>query len=233
MAKYEHAIINTSRWETETIIEWVKYYQEPGFDRIYIYCNDDDPLEMYTRLSPFIEKEDPYITFHFMPYQDQQPACWLHFLANYLSECDWFKFVDADEFLAIKPENSIKMFMRKLGQSFDCIHFNWIWFGPENFDERPRGSTLLQFTRREDELTSMNFFTKTINRSSCIDPSLIGRPPLDMMNHKWPATISARMREANVLGECMTEFFQAFPGSAVEFMSNHQRRSRILNTACI
>ena len=233
MSKYQHAILNTSRWESETIVEWLQYYISLGFDHAYIYCNDDDPVEMYEKLRPYIECADPFVTFHHIPFQGQQPACWIHFLENYKHETEWFLFIDADEFLALKPHNSIKQFMLEFERDFDCIHFNWIWFGPENFDERPKGSTLLQFTHREDERRQMNYFTKTINRSAAIDPRKIGRPPIDMLNHRWPATISASLREANVLGESMAEFMSNFPASAEHFMSDIGRRESIVAKAVL
>lgn len=233
MPKYQHAILNTSRWESETIVEWLEYYISLGFDHAYIYCNDDDPVEMYDKLRPYIERETPYVTFHHVPYQGQQPACWIHFLENYKHETEWFLFIDADEFLALKPHNSIKNFMSEFEREFDCIHFNWIWFGPEDFEERPKGSTLLQFTHREDERRQMNYFTKTINRSAAIDPRKIGRPPIDMLNHRWPPTISASLREANVLGESMTDFMSDFPASAEQFMSDIGRRERIVAKAVL
>ena len=233
MSRYQHVILNTSRWESETIVEWLNYYISIGFDHAYIYCNDDDPTEMFTKLSPYIEIDNPFVTFHHLPYQGQQPACWMHFFDNHKEECEWFLFVDADEFLALKPINNIKAFMREREAFYDCIHFNWIWFGPNGFETRPSGSTLLNFTRRENEQVQMNFFTKTITRSELVDPIKIGRPPIDMLNHRWPATLSAGMRQANVLGEDMTEFFSDFPTSAERVMSNIDRRQQILNTACL
>ena len=233
MYKYQHAILNTSRWETETIIEWLQYYISIGFDHAFIYCNDDDPTKMYTKLISYIEGERPFVTFHHMPYQGQQPACWMHFFDNYKDECEWFMFVDADEFLALKPDNNIKAFMREREIYYDCIHFNWIWFGPNDFEARPIGSTLLNFTHREDERVQMNFFTKTITRSKFIDQTKISRPPIDMLNHRWPPTLSANMREVNVLGESMTDFFSDFPSSAERMMADLERRRKILNVACI
>jgi hypothetical protein len=142
MAKYKHVVLNTSRWESATICEWVDYYALLGFEHIYIYCNDDDPTEMYSTLIKYIDCRDPFVTFHHMPYQGQQPSCWMHFLDAHKHECEWFMYVDADEYLAIKPDNNIKRFMADREDEFDCIHFNWIWFGPESYKTRPIGSTL-------------------------------------------------------------------------------------------
>ena len=231
--KYQHVVLNTSRWESATIKEWVEYYIYVGFDHAYIYCNDDDPTQMYTVLQAYIEGPEPFITFHHMPFQGQQPACWMHFLDAYKDECEWFMFIDADEFLAMKPDNDVKSFMKERAELYDCIHFNWIWFGPEHYIDRPDGSTLLQYTHREDQSKQMNFFTKTLTRSSVVDSKLIGRPPIDMLNHRWPPTLSARMREVNVLGEDMTEFFSDFPKSAERFMESSGRRQAILDTACL
>ncbi|TFZ60086.1 hypothetical protein E4V01_05655 [Methylorubrum sp. Q1] len=229
--KYQHVVLNSSRWETETVVEWLLYYKSIGFDHCYIYCNDDDPYEMYSRIISFIEGDEPFVTFHHLPYQGQQDSCWMHFLSNHKHECEWFMFVDGDEFLALKPTNSIKTFMAEREDKADCIFFNWIWFGPQDFLERPAGSTLTQFIRRENLLERMDPCVKTMTRSSCVDLRFLGYPPDPMLNHRWPAPVQARMRSMNVLGEPMDEYLSEFPKSGERYLSDTNKRQAIFDTA--
>jgi hypothetical protein len=233
MPKFRYSILNTARWETETITEWLAYYKSIGFDHVYLYCNDDDPSELYGRILPYIQEPNAFVTFHHLPYQGQQDHCWIHFLENHKKETEWFLFLDADEFLALKGVDNIRDFMAPREDLYDCIYFNWIWFGPQDFAERPGGSTLLQFIRREDHLSQMNFFTKTLTRSACVDENLISRPPEPMLNHNWPPGVTARLRRANVLGHPMDEYFSDFPASAERYLSSPEIRQNIIDVACL
>ena len=229
--RYKYSVVNTSRWETETITEWVLYYRSIGFDHIYIYCNDDDPRELFEESLPFIQRAFPYVTFHHMPFVGQQQFCYLHFLEVHKSETEWFLFADSDEFLAIKGSNNIDAFMATRERLFDCINFNWIWFGPQDFEDRPEGSTLLQFTRREDHRSQMNYFTKSLTRSCLVDTRLIQRPPQSLLHHFWPNELHRYLRSVNVLGYPISEYNKDYPRAAEQYLAGDGVKEAIVETA--
>ena len=229
--KHSYAILNTSRWETDTITEWLCYHRSIGFDHAYIYCNDDEPYELYERLLPFLGGHNPFVTFHHFPFQGQQMAMYLHFLQHHKDECEWFMFVDTDEFLALRQDADLPSFMRSREDRLDCIYFNWIWFGPQDFASRPGGSTLKQFLLREDHAFRINYFTKTLSRASSIDVELISRPPEPMLHHDWPAAITKGRRRANVIGDDVDEYFADFPHSAERYLERPGVKERIVETA--
>ena len=229
--KHEYAILNTSRWETETITEWLCYHRSIGFDHAYIYCNDDEPYELYEKLLPFTQGRHPFVTFHHFPFQGQQMEMYLHFLQHHKDECEWFMFIDTDEFLALRQDGDLRRFMRTRKDELDCIYFNWVWFGPQDFATRPSGSTLTQFLLRENHAFAINYFTKTLSRASCIDVDLIGRPPEPMLHHDWPVAIGQTLRRANVLGDAMDDYFADFPRSAELYLEKANVKERIVDTA--
>ncbi len=231
--KYKYSILNTSRWESETIAEWVQYYLSIGFEHLYLYCNDESPDQMYRALMPFILGQNPSVTFHHLPYQGQQDHCWVHFLNNHKDETEWFMFVDADEFLALKGSNNIHEFMKDREKNYDSINFGWVWFGPMEFDERPGGSTLLQYNKRQNYINHLDKYTKSINRSSKIDSRVITQPPQPMLNHLWPEVIQRNLRSVDVLGYPFASFSNDFPHSAIKYLEQVDIRSAWFDTAII
>ncbi len=52
--KYKFSIAACARWETKNISEWIAYHRAIGFEHIYLYCNDNDPAELYECLLPLL-----------------------------------------------------------------------------------------------------------------------------------------------------------------------------------
>ncbi len=55
--KYKFSIAACARWETKNISEWIAYHRAIGFEHIYLYCNDNDPAELYECLLPLLGEE--------------------------------------------------------------------------------------------------------------------------------------------------------------------------------
>jgi len=173
--KHNVSIIVCARWETEYITEWLLYHQSIGFDHVYLYCNDDDPTELYGQVLPFCRGEAPFVTFHHFPFQGQQFYMLTHGLRHHKEETEWIAFLDIDEFLVLPELNDIQAFLRRCPPHWDSIHFNWSYFGNSGHIERPGGSVLCTYTRREENLHPA---TKTLTRTAKIDLAKFDRKRL-------------------------------------------------------
>lgn len=177
--KYKYSIMTCCRWEYNNISEWISYYKSIGFEHIFIYCNDDDPRDLYTNCLPFIYGEDNYVTF--VTYRDlgNQIGMIFDFLKRFKDQTEWISFLDIDEFLCIKNVDNIKEFMSSF-QEEDVIYFNWSMFGTNSFDKRPEGSVLLNYFHREDLLHPL---TKIMSKTKIYSEEWIEENPKDSIHH--------------------------------------------------
>ncbi|MBA8912056.1 glycosyltransferase family 2 protein [Methylorubrum thiocyanatum] len=212
MAKHQFSIIACARWETEHVVEWLTYHSIIGFDHVYLYCNDDDPTELYTACLPFIASG--FVTFHHYPYQGQQYYMYMDCLRKYKNDSEWVFFLDVDEFLCLKNINNISEFMKS--QDTDILHFNWAFFGPGEFETRPHGSVLLQYTRRQNVLHTG---TKVMMRTDIIDIDRFLTIPGTGFWH-FVNTEICDGRRTNVLGDDWTHIFDDYAGITVPTVNN-------------
>ena len=82
--RYKFSIVACARWEAEYITEWVSYHRSIGFDHIYLYCNDDDPTQLYERLSLTLAEPDPFVTFTYYPFLGLQRQMYRPFFEDLL-----------------------------------------------------------------------------------------------------------------------------------------------------
>src|SRR5271155_3644064 len=104
---YEFVLVACARWESSCIAEWIVYHRLLGFEHLYLYCNDDDPGELYAAVLPFIIGPEPFVTFHHFRYLGQQQAMYLHYLEHYKDQTKWFMFLDIDEFLRLPAHRTV------------------------------------------------------------------------------------------------------------------------------
>lgn len=229
--KYKFVLVASARWETDSIMEWVAYHRALGFEHIYLYCNDDDPVGLYEVLAPLLAARDPFVTFVHYPHQGMQGRMYKRFLANAAHEAEWACFLDIDEFLALKGAPSIEEFMAPYEPLCDVLYFNWAMFGPNGFHERPPGSVLLQYFRRE---TSLNAYTKIIFRPEALNlPLLIAEGETGFWHKLEPRFGKARLRQINVIGDLMDDYYSDFPKSCRAYLDQGDRQRRMLATAVI
>src|SRR4051794_24548446 len=103
--RYRYSLVACARWEEKDVLERVQYHWTLGFDHIYLYSNDDDPMPTFRMLTPYLFGSAPFITFRHVPKRDpttpQQADIYFHFLRNYKQETEWFSFLDIDGFLVL------------------------------------------------------------------------------------------------------------------------------------
>ncbi len=230
-AKYRFAICACARWETPYIAEWLAYYRELGFEHVYLYCNDDDPGPFYERILPFIQGEDPFVTFRYHPHQGQQYEMYVHFAANGLAETEWVSFFDIDEYLRLPPGMKIADFMARFTPEVECVLFNWVFFGPNGHKTPPDGPVLEALTRREARIHP---YTKYVARASTVaEIEFVSRSHAHGFWHEIMSKSERPVVAVNALGEPMGQYYDAFPDGAQTFANAPERRERLLETAII
>lgn len=203
---HKFALVACARWERDSIMEWITYHRWLGFSHLYLYCNDDDPAELYRVVRPLVVGPDPFVTFHHFRFIGQQKAMYLHFLHNHKAETEWFMFLDIDEFLRLPVHGNIADFAADLGREADAIYLNWCCFGNNGFDKRPSGDVLLNYTRRA--AVAYNSSTKMLTRAAAIDAARLQLGPRSDFWHYWNSLENFdSLRVLNVLGEDMHTYY--------------------------
>jgi hypothetical protein len=227
---HEIAIAACARWESPYILEWLLYYQSLGLSHVFLYCNDDEPSEMFAQVLPFTQGARPFVTFHHHRGQGEQWEMYAHFLKHYRQACEWFGFFDIDEFLRLAPDQKIADFMIRFSDTADAVLFNWANFGPNGHKTPPVAHVLSAYTKREAD---MNPNTKYLARSSVFTRHPDRNTAEGQFWHSPSALAVNEARIVNVLGEDLAGYTEDFPRHAREFINEEPRKSRILNTAVL
>jgi len=149
------------RAKDEIIIkDFIKYYLDIGFDKIFIYDNMSNP--------PIKETNDKVeIILDPNPYSNQ-PVIYQECLNNN-KDLDWLLLCDADEFIYIK-NGTIKDFLSQFSQDTCTILINWVVFGTSNLGNYDHSKTVFQqFTKREEYCNYWNSFVKSFVRPKLIE----------------------------------------------------------------
>ncbi len=218
--KHNISIMACARWETAYITEWLLYHQAIGFDHVYLYCNDEDPTDLYGQVLPFCRGAAPFVTFHHFPFQGQQFYMMMHALRHYKDASQWVAFLDVDEFLVLPGLDDIQAYLRRCPPSWDSIYFNWSFFGNNGHLERPSGSVLAAYTRREDRVHQG---TKTITRTAKIDLSRMTHKAAFW--HSWEGVADPMFGAVNVLGDNMKRIAGSDGGAA--YLKSGEIQARI------
>lgn len=227
--KYRYSLVACARWETRYIAEWLNYHRQLGVDHVYLYCNDDDPTELYREILPFLEGEQPFVTFYHFGFVGLQTQMYFHFLRNHSHETQWYMALDIDEFLCIKDANSLPEFMKRFPRDTDVVYFNWLLYGHNNFEKRPDGDVLSQYTRREPYV---GVFTKIMVKTRSF-------PYCEFFNnHEAPIMhtlegVNPKLKMRTVLNEEVTDYYNNFPDSAWNYMKADDRWIKMLSVAYI
>jgi hypothetical protein len=226
--RWTHVIVACARWEAPYINEWLYYHKSIGFDHVFLYCNDGDPGELYETVLPYTGGADAFVTFVDYPYVGAQAEMYKHYLREFSSYCDWFIFLDIDEFLVLRRDGHVANFLRSHNQ--DVIYINWLFFGHSGFKTRAEGSVLLNYTQRSSRV---NAYTKVMIRGASLDIQDIIKRGETGFWHKWGAVSDTPNRYVNVLGDNMSGYYDNFPHNADNYLSMQDRSENIISTAVI
>lgn len=131
------ALVCIAKNEDNYIEEWIQYHLYLGFDHIFIYendwrCNIDSSLVTKIPFDGLGMQENAYN----------------HFLKYYNNEYDWVAFFDVDEFLVLKKQDDVKIFLQDYND-YNGVAINWYIFGDNNLNEPNESYSVLErFTKR-------------------------------------------------------------------------------------
>lgn len=131
--------------ENDYIAEWIDYHQSVGVEHFYIYDNGSKiPVnETIAQL-----KYNSVATVIEMPGKTKQVPAYRHCLKHFGKTSQWIAFIDIDEFILPKTEDSdLRKFMRKY-DNYGGLGVSWLIFGANGHTKKPLGSQLENFTLR-------------------------------------------------------------------------------------
>ena len=137
MAKNEHLYIN----------EWVKHYLSIGFDKIYLFDNDEENKEY---IGDYIDKsflpQVEIINIRGQKKEHLQHDIYTNFYNTH--SFDWCLFCDVDEFLM--GVNNIKDFLAQdLFKKVEQIRVMWKLFGDDDQIERDMNKSIFECFKQE------------------------------------------------------------------------------------
>ena len=135
MAKNEHLYIN----------EWVKHYLSIGFDKIYLYDNDEEDKEY---VGDYIDKsflpQVEIINIRGQKKEHLQHDIYTNFYNTH--DFDWCLFCDIDEFLV--GITNIKIFLNRFPNA-EQIRIKWRLFGDDDQIERDMNKSIFECFKQE------------------------------------------------------------------------------------
>ena len=142
--------------EAPFLREWVAYHRCIGVDEFVLYDNGS------TDGGADSVRHWPGVTVHYWPQRPGQIAAYDDFRANYAMQYDWAAFIDIDEF--INPfTDDLPAILNRAGDH-SAMLLNWLCFGPNGHDKRPRGLVTENYTLRTAVGDSSNRGVKSIVR---------------------------------------------------------------------
>jgi predicted MPP superfamily phosphohydrolase len=101
------------------IKEWIAYHRAIGFDHLYIYDNNDEPLDLNCDFCTFVK----------FPGETQQINAYKHFIQNYSNQTEYVCMIDGDEYVVFKEKyKDIKEIIQEFPEDLDALILNWKQF---------------------------------------------------------------------------------------------------------
>lgn len=122
------ALLAIAKNENWYINDWVKYHLELGFDKIFIYDNND-----FEDIGLYIDEKynDKVQIFDIHGMKQCQNTAYRLWWYRYANDYDWVAIIDIDEFIMLADKSkTIKDIMSNDGYSkYDNVRLNWVTYG--------------------------------------------------------------------------------------------------------
>jgi predicted O-methyltransferase YrrM len=151
-------ILCIAKFEQDYIEEFVRYHLHLGFDKIYLYDNEDIPT-----YGQILQKFGDYVVVIHLPGKNYSIAPQYEainrFTTTYMTNEDITHVchIDIDEFIVLKKHNNIKDFIKEYiydgENNVMCagICMNWRYFGSSNKPANTKEPVTQRFTKCEEK----------------------------------------------------------------------------------
>ena len=155
--------------ENKYLKEYVEHYLKLGFNKLYLYDNNDihgeTPMDV---ISEYIE--NGFVVYHdFRGKKVCQLEAYNDCYKRYSGENDWIAFFDADEFLELTRHDNISSFVAQdIYKDFDGVKINWLCYGDNGqlkYEDKPVQERFTKPVIRENNYylgVNINYYIKTI-----------------------------------------------------------------------
>ena len=144
-------IVAIAKMEQDYIEEWVKYHLHLGFDKIFLYDNEDKPF-----YEKFLEKYSDKLKVIHLPGNNYNKGVQYIALDNFTKnhmlkdEISHVTHIDIDEFIVLKKHSNIKEFINEyIKGGCGGIGMNWRFFGDSSLKTQTETSVLNRFTKTQ------------------------------------------------------------------------------------
>jgi Glycosyltransferase family 92 len=155
------------------ILEWVALHRLIGFNEVFIYDNDssDNTPDLLARLDAAGVLKA--IAWPSVVGVAPQRAAYADVLPRVKSE--WVCFIDADEFINLKQNNTIQAFLHRFPGEVSAVAMNWRVFGSSGQMAFGPDLVIRRFTHCSRHEAQVNRHCKTIARVDAIGEMHIHR----------------------------------------------------------
>ncbi len=168
------AICALAKNENAYIDEWVRYHIDLGYDRIYLFDNNDPETPFVGDFISPDYRDRVEIQAVQGDYRIRQFVVYNQWIKEHTGEYDWCSFIDIDEFV-VTSKNSIKDLLATMPDDCRYMILTWQMFGDDDIVEgdesRPVRERITQRQGTADDL--WNRMIKTTVR--CNDATIRAR----------------------------------------------------------
>jgi hypothetical protein len=158
-------IVTIQRDRAPWIAEWIAFHSLVGVQKFYFYAHncDDNTSEVLTSLQKFYDITA--FSLKTEPDQSIQLPAYQHAYDNFGHECDWFAFIDGDEFLVPTASDTVGDVLAHFDyQKMSALAVYWSCFGSSGHVVEPSGLITKNYRRRHHSDAANNRHVKSIVR---------------------------------------------------------------------
>lgn len=159
MSMKDIVICAIAKYENDYLKEWVDYHLSIGFDKIYIYDNNDLGDDSAKKILEEYIKEEKVVIFDVKGKTSLQLKVYNDFYYNYNNSFDYCAFIDLDEYIVFNQEQNIKNikdFLFKYNK-VDIYHLSWKVYGDNDKLYKEEGSCLKRFLIPKEDNFCFNY----------------------------------------------------------------------------
>lgn len=162
------AVCAVARNENAYLLEWIDYHLNLGFDKIFLYDNNnpgDDSV--YVLLASYIADQKVEV-IDYRGRKNFQLAAYNECYKNNGCLFDWIAFIDLDEFITFGPEaetDQINVFLKEF-DSFDVIEINWMVYNDNGKILKEEGGVIERFPEPANLSHPINKHVKSVVRTN-------------------------------------------------------------------